>query len=168
MPNWKLLLLPAVALASMQAFAGCYTVYDHANHILYQSAKPPVDMSQPIHDTLPQRFPGGSLVFDTEGGCPVVTSVAMGNGGPVTQTASPLLTDASTARRLGLPHKIVGPNIAVVPAAAVGMEPGVTVVPTGASVASKSPRHAMVITEYRNPPVTVVRRGNEVTVSENR
>lgn len=168
MPTWKLLLLPAVALASMQAFAGCYTVYDHDNRVLYQSAKPPVDLSQPIHDTLPQRFPGGSMVFDTEGACPVVTTVAMGNGGPVTRTASPLLTDARTAQRLGLPHKMVGPGIAVVPAAAVGMGPGVTVVPTGTPVASKSPRQSMVITEYRNPPVTVVRRGNELTVSENR
>ena len=168
MPNWKLLLLPAVALASVQAFAGCYTVYGHDNRVLYQSAKPPVDMSLPIHDTLPQRFPGGSMVFDTEAVCPIVSSVAMGDGGPVTRTSSPLLTDERTARRLGLPHKLVGPGIAVVPPASVAMEPGVTVVPTGAAVASKSPRPTVAITEYRNPPVTVVRRGNDFTVSENR
>lgn len=168
MPTWKLLLLPAVALASLQAFAGCYTVYGPDNRIMYQSAKAPVDMSQPIHDTLPRRFPGGSLVFDTDGVCPVVSPVAMGNGGPVTRTASPLLTDASTARRLGLPHTLVAPGIAVVPPESVGMEPGVTVVPAGAAVASKSQRQSLVITEYRNPPVTVVRRGNDLTVSENR
>jgi hypothetical protein len=168
MLRWKSILLPLVALASAQAFAGCYTVYDHDNRILYQSEKPPVDMSLPLHDTLPQRFPGGSMVFDTDGGCPVVSPVAMGNGGPVTRTASPLLTDVGTAQRLGLPHTSVGRGVAVVPPATVGMEPGVTVVPAGAAVASKSPRRATVITEYRNPPVTVVRRGNDVIVSENR
>jgi len=167
MRRWKLAFVPVFAFVSLQAFAGCYTVYDGANRIMYQSDKAPVDMSLPLHDTVPARFPGGSLVFDTDGSCPVVSSVAMGNGGPITRTSSPLLTDESTARRLGLPHRTLGQNIAVVAPAAVGMEPGVTVVPATA-VASKSTRNATVITEYRNPPVTVTRRGDEMIVSENR
>jgi hypothetical protein len=167
MRRWKFAFVPVLAFVSLQAFAGCYTVYDSANRIMYQSDKSPVDMSLPLHDTIPARFPGGSLVFDTDGSCPVVSSVAMGDGGPITRTSSPLLTDEATAKRLGLPHRKLGQNIAVIAPAAVAMEPGVTVVPATA-VASKSPRNDTVITEYRNPPVTVVRRGEELVVSENR
>jgi hypothetical protein len=167
MRRWKFVIAPLLSLACLQAFAGCYTVYDRTNRIMYQSDKAPVDMSQPLHDTIPARFPGGSLVFDTDGGCPVVSPVAMGNGGPITATSSPLLTDEATARRLGLPHRKLGANIAMVPASTVAMEPGVTVVPAS-TVASKSTTNGTVITEYRNPPVTVTRRGTEVIVSDNR
>jgi hypothetical protein len=167
MRRWKIVLTSLLGLACAQAFAGCYTVYDANNRIMYQSDKAPVDMSRPLHETVPARFPGGSMVFDTDGSCPVVSSVAMGNGGPVTRTSSPLLTDEATARRLRLPHQRVGANIALVPAATVNMEPGVTVVPA-AAVASKSTRNGTVITEYRDPPVTVTRRGDEIIVSENR
>jgi hypothetical protein len=170
---WKsLVLVPLLGLASLQAFA-CYTVYDRGNRVMWQGDKPPVDMSLPLSETVPARFPGGQLVFDDSPNCPVVSSVAIGNGGFVTTTTSPLLTDEKTARELRLPHRVVGRNIAMIPAQAVAMEPGVTVVPATA-VASKSPdTRAMgasgaVITEYRNPPVTVIRRGNEITVTETR
>jgi hypothetical protein len=166
MRAWKFLLPSLLAVACAQAFAGCYTVYDSSNRIMFQSEKPPVDMSRPLHETVPARFPGGSMVFDTDGICPVVSSVALGNGGMVTRTSSPLLTDAATARRLGLPHQQLQGNIALVPAATVNMEPGVTVVPA-AAVASKSTRET-IITEYRNPPVTVTRRGDETIISEAR
>ena len=167
MRRWTTSLFAALGFVSLQAFAGCYTVYGPANQVMYQSDKPPVDMSLPLHDTLASRFPGGSLVFDTEGGCPVVSPVAMGNGGPITRTSSPRLTDESTAERLGLPHRRIGHNVAVVAPAAVAMEPGVTEVPATA-VASKSSHPDTVISEYRNPPVTVTRRGDEMIVSENR
>ena len=170
----KLLLVPLLALASVQAFA-CYTVYDGDNRVVWQGDKPPVDMSRPLHETLPARFHGNpSMVFDDSTSCPsVVSSVAIGAGGPITRTSSPLLTDEHTARELGLPHRSIGRNVAVVPPAAVGMEPGVTVVPAP-TVASKSARTravgttsgGTVITEYRNPPVTVVRRGDEVIISD--
>lgn len=162
----KFLVPSLLALASMQAFSGCYTVYDQSNRVMFQSDKPPVDMSRPLHETVPARFPGGTMVFDIDGGCPVVSSVAMGNGGPITTTLSPLLTDTATARRLHLPHRQVGDNIALVPPATVRMEPGVTVVPATA-VASKS-TYDTVITEFRNPAITVTRRGDEMIVSETR
>jgi hypothetical protein len=167
MRRWKLLLVPLLGLASLQAMA-CYTVFDRDNRVLYQSGDPPVDMSRPLHETLPTRFPAGAqLVFDTQSECaPVISTLAMGNGAPVTRTQSPLLTDERTARRLGLPHRMLANNIAVVPPAAVAMEPGVNVLPAGRVVARA--RTDTVITEYRNPPVTVVRRGDEVIVSENR
>lgn len=167
MRRWKsAVLVPLLGLASLQALA-CYTVYDRNNRVMWQGDKPPVDMSRPLSETVPARFPGGQLVFDDSGTCPVVSSVAIGNGGMVTRTASPLLTDEKTARELGLPHRSLGRNIAMVPPQAAAMEPGVTVVPS-ATVASKSTRYDTVITEYRNPPVTVIRRGDEFIVSEAR
>jgi hypothetical protein len=164
MRRWtSILLVPLLGLASAQAIA-CYTVYDANNRVLYQSDKPPVDMSRPLHETIPARFPGGQMVFDDSSVCPVVSSVAIGNGGPVTRTSSPLLTDEKTARELGLPHRKLGANIAMVPARAVAMDPGVTVVQ--ATPAPKSRRNETVITEYRDSGITVTRRGDEVIVSE--
>lgn len=117
------LAIPLLGLAA-PAFAGCYTVYDRANHVLYQSDKPPVDMSLPLHDTVPQRFPGGQLVFDVDSECPVVSPVAQGDGGPITRTSSPLLTDKHTATRLRAPHRVVD-GVAVIPpsTAALGGSP---------------------------------------------
>jgi hypothetical protein len=131
------------------AFAACYTVYDQANHIMFQSDRPPVDMSRPLHETVPQRFPGGQMVFDVDSDCPVVSPVAQGDGGPITRTSSPLLTDQHTANRLHARHRVLD-GVAVVPPAEVNMRPGVTVVPSTA-VASKSPPATSVL---GGPPVT--------------
>jgi hypothetical protein len=70
-------------------------------------------MSLPLHETLPKRFPGGQLVFDLSAECLVVSPVAMGDGGPITGSSSPLLTNESTARRMGAPHRSEG-GIAVI------------------------------------------------------
>src|SRR5205085_575638 len=97
MRRWKsVLLVPLLGLASLQALA-CYTVYDRGNRVMWQGDKPPVDMSRPLGETVPARFPGGQLVFDDSPVCPVVSSVAIGNGGFVSTTSSPLLTDEKTA-----------------------------------------------------------------------
>ena len=77
----SLLLGSLLGFASVPALA-CYTVYDASSRILYQSDKPPVDMSRPLHETLPQRFPGGQLVFDDSADCPVLNPLAVGDGGP--------------------------------------------------------------------------------------
>jgi hypothetical protein len=165
---WRTLLLaPLLGLASLQAFA-CYTVYDSSNRVVYQSEKAPVDMSRPLHETLPARFPGASMVFDDSRECTVISSVALGNGGQTVRTASPLLTDERTARALNLPHRSLGNGIAVVAPQEAAMGPGVTVVPR-AAVASKSGGRETVITEWRNPPVTTVttvQRGESVAVTE--
>jgi len=97
MRRWKLLVVPLLSLLCAQAFAGCYTVYGAANRVLYQAERPPVDMSLPLHDTVPARFPGGFLVFDSDMECPVVSSVAIGNGGIEMATSSPLLTNVGGA-----------------------------------------------------------------------
>jgi len=57
------------ACASVQALAQCYTVYDRSNRALYQGREAPVDMSRPLHDTMPRAFPGGHLVFDNLRSC---------------------------------------------------------------------------------------------------
>jgi hypothetical protein len=127
-----------LSLAGLPAFA-CYTVYDSTNRVLYQGDKPPVDMSRPLHETLPQRYPDGHLVFDQTADCPVLSPLAMGLGGPMTSTTSPLLTDERTAKSMNVPHKTIDGKVAVVPPADVSMKPGMTVVPaaSGASAAAK-------------------------------
>lgn len=138
----RFLFASLLSLSALPAMA-CYTVYGDGNRILYQSDKPPVDMSRPLHETIPQRFPGGQLVFDQSAECTVLSSVAIGDGGPITRTSSPLLTDEKTAKRIGAPHRIVD-GVAVISPSGVTMKPGVTVVPSTA-VASKSPPDTTVL-----------------------
>jgi hypothetical protein len=89
-------------------------------------------MSRPLHETLPQRFPGGQMVFDSSAECPVVSPVAIGDGGPSTRTSSPMLTDQNTARKMGAPHRVVD-GVAVIP-------PGSAAVLGGAAAASAPSR----------------------------
>lgn len=58
------ILFVALSLASAQAMAQCYTVYDREDRVVYQGPESPVDMSRPLHETVPGLFPGGHLVFD--------------------------------------------------------------------------------------------------------
>lgn len=116
----RVLVIASLAGLAAPALAACYTVYDRTNRILYQSDKPPVDMSLPLHETVPERFPGGQLVFDVDSACPVVSSVAQGDGGPITRTSSPLLTDKHTANRLRGPHSLLD-GVAVIPSATAAL-----------------------------------------------
>jgi hypothetical protein len=117
-----------LGVAAVPALA-CYTVYDSSQRVVYQSERPPVDMSRPIHETLPARFPGGHMVFEAAGECPVINSVAMGSGGRTLSSVSPLLTDQKTARALGLAHRVLPSGAAVVAPRDVSLPPGVTVLP---------------------------------------
>ena len=60
----KHLTLVALGLcASQGAFATCYSVYA-GERLAYQSIVAPVDLSKPLHETLPARFgPHAALVF---------------------------------------------------------------------------------------------------------
>ena len=60
----KHLILVALGLcASQVAFATCYSVYA-GDRLAYQSIVAPVDLSKPLHETLPARFgPRAALVF---------------------------------------------------------------------------------------------------------
>ena len=169
------LLLPLLALGAAQATA-CYTVYDRANMVVYQSDKPPVDMSRPLHETLPQRFPGAHLVFD-DGECVPVNSLAIGAGGR-TPSTSPMLTNQKSALEMHVPHRQLAGGIALVAPGQAVMTAGVTVVPatpvtavaaapdTRVLGAAPAPKDRPVITEYRDPPVTVIRRGSNVTIQQ--
>ncbi|MBL0421811.1 hypothetical protein JI739_15790 [Ramlibacter sp. AW1] len=62
-------LLALGCLAAGQATAQCYTVYDAGNRVLYHGRESPVDMSKPLHETVPGMYPGGHLVFDNISSC---------------------------------------------------------------------------------------------------
>lgn len=62
----------AASLFSTAASANCYVVYGPGDEIVYRDAEPPVDLSRPLHQTVPQALPGGRLVFSPDSfGCDV-------------------------------------------------------------------------------------------------
>ncbi|HSW16877.1 MAG TPA: hypothetical protein VLJ86_06590 [Ramlibacter sp.] len=64
MTSMRALWVLALSLGSVQAFAQCYTVFDRNDTVIYQGRASPVDMSKPLHETVPGMFPGGHLMFD--------------------------------------------------------------------------------------------------------
>jgi len=94
-------------------------------------------------------------------------------------SAAPLLTDRKTAQRQNLPYTQVAGDIVMVPpqAAARANVPNFTVIPSGTALASAgsvdtramgagpAPARAQtVITEMRDPPVTLIERNGAVAV----
>lgn len=93
-------------------------------------------------------------------------------------SSAPLLTDRQTAQRQGLPHTVVAGDIVVVPASAAARVdlPTFTVVPADTALArapavdtrmlgaGPARSQGTVITEMRNPPMTIVERGGQVSV----
>ena len=58
------------AFFCQSANAACYVVYGPDKDVVYRSYAPPVDMSRPIHETLPSVAPGATLVFSLDNyGC---------------------------------------------------------------------------------------------------
>jgi hypothetical protein len=163
MKHWKCLLLCSLlGSASMQA-AACYTVYDRSDSVVYQGSSPPVDMSRPIHETLSVRFPGGHMIFDAAASCSdiiVPTRIAA-----ISSVSSPLLTDERTARAMQLPHTLLAGGVALVQSHDVAMAQGITVVPSVA-VAAGRPNRQTIITELRDPPITIVESGDGVAVEQ--
>jgi hypothetical protein len=130
-----------LALAASPALA-CYTVYDGNSRVVFRSSEAPVDMSRPLHETVPQRFPGGHLVFDTETRC---DEVAIGRLARVSATPAPLLTDRKTAQALGVSYAqlsngavMVAPREAAVAQAELGSQ--LTVIQSGPVFATAQPR----------------------------
>jgi hypothetical protein len=165
------LLLGAVLAAASLHASACYTVYDRSDRVVYQSQDPPVDMSRPIHETLPSRYPGGHMVFDTEPQCPVTASVAVRRRTIDTTTHSPLFTDERTAMVMGMPHRQLAGGIALVQPRDASLAPGLTVIPDTRTAANRSNTSVMgagpsrpVITELRDPPITIEQTGNRVIV----
>lgn len=168
-----LLLCAVLGAASFNASA-CYTVYDRSDRVVYQSEDPPVDMSWPLHETVPSRFPGGQLVFDTSADCPATTSVTARGGTRDWTTRSPLLTDERTALAMRMPHTQLAGGIALIQAGDATLAPALTVIPDTRLASIRPNTQAMgagparrpVITELRDPPVTIEQRGSEATVRD--
>ncbi|HEX7385177.1 MAG TPA: hypothetical protein VF291_12755 [Burkholderiaceae bacterium] len=95
----RLMLIAAGLLLGRGAFAMCYEVYT-GDHLVYRSVQPPVDLSLPLHESVPARFgPGSTLQFFTDDSNCGIAGAAVGRTGP-------LLTNRDAARaaeRGGLP-----------------------------------------------------------------
>lgn len=59
------LLLSACAIAQA-ASAACYFVYAPNNELIYRSNLAPVDLSLPLHQTVPQLSPGARMFFSLD------------------------------------------------------------------------------------------------------
>jgi hypothetical protein len=168
----KLALVCALGLVSVNAMA-CYTVYDRSNNIVYNSQTAPVDMSRPIHETVPAKFPGGTMVFDLSSDCPREAPVRTVAAPPPSRN-TPLLTDRRTAAAMGVPHTILPSGVAMIRKTPAVLAAGVSVIPTAsrapavapviapAVTAQRGQRQDTVITELHNPPLTVVQQGGMV------
>lgn len=177
----KPLLLSFLAIAAALPAHACYTVYDGANRVLYRSAQPPVDMSQPLHDALAQRFPGGHMVFDTASACDAVVPEARAR--VAASRGTPLLTDRGSAEAAGVNYEPLSRDIVMVQPrdAAVVLAGGgpVNVIapavsprmlaqsptPPDTSRMGGPPARGTVITELRDPPVTIIESRDGVTAN---
>lgn len=167
--KFKLALLCSLALASVNAMA-CYTVYDRSNQVVYNAQTPPVDMSRPLHETLPAVYPGGHMIFGSGTDCPreAPARIALPSA---PAKPSPLLTDRRTAAAMKLSHTVLPSGVALVSnpppmaggALVMALSPTPVIAP--ALIGQKTSRGATVITEMHNPPLTVIQQGGMV-VSE--
>ena len=178
MTHWKsLLLCSLLGTASMHA-AACFTVYDRNNTIVYNAQTPPVDMSEPLHQTLPKRFPGGHMLISEGKDCPVVQPNPLVTA--QSKGTAPLLTDRETAASLDVPHTILPSGAALVPRASglpparpVFLNPGSRSPAAATPVSLVSPNGVArsgptVITEMHNPPLVVVQTGKNLSISGGR
>jgi hypothetical protein len=138
----------------------CYTVYDRSNAVVYHAMVPPVDMTPPYTDRLQKVFPGSHLVFGNNTSCPATQA----GYNPTRATAvAPLFTDPQTAEGLKLEHTVLPSGAAVVRKPPANMRPGFSVINLGV-VPKDSPddggaaalNSGPVITEMRDPPMTVI------------
>ncbi len=88
--DWSLTLKNVFAILAacgltMSAHAGCYSVYNPAGNLIYQSSEAPVDTRYEYHRTVPQRFgQGATLVYvNDDQRCPAMgTLVAVSGASP--------------------------------------------------------------------------------------
>lgn len=132
----QLIAAASLALLGGNALAACYTVYDRQGRVQLQSAQPPVDLSQPLHQALAPLAPGGHMVFDADAACAELGRRDTSAIARVAATgATPLLTDRRTAVAMGLPHEPLRGNV-VVARQPEGMPSGFTVVPPEPTLAA--------------------------------
>lgn len=131
MRSTKKALMAALAVLAAGPALACFTVYDRNNQVLYNAQVPPVDMSRPLAETLPQKFPGGHMVFDQNVNCPIVQAAGQMRASPTAAGRSPLLTDVATARSMGLKHTVIADGVAMVQDRPENMRPGVVLAESG-------------------------------------
>ena len=137
---------------------------------------------------------GSSMVFDQGATCtPVAIAQVARPTGPMVppntirmertgrqlspSSQSPLFTDRETAENQRLPHTVVAGDIVRVPSSAAGRAriPTMTVIPADTALArapaapdttmlGAGPVRGTVITEMRDPPITIIQQGNNVSV----
>ena len=67
MKTLNLLVLTIACAVSASASAACFTVLGKDGKTIHQSSTTPVDLSMPLHETVPARFgPGTSMVFSMD------------------------------------------------------------------------------------------------------
>ena len=67
MKTLNLLALTIACAVSASASAACFTVLGKDGQTIFQSDTTPVDLSMPLHETVPARFdPGASMVFSMD------------------------------------------------------------------------------------------------------
>ncbi len=114
-------LFAALSLASLQALGQCYTVYDRDERVVYQGRESPVDMSRPLHQTVPGLFPGGHLVLDNvtqdcgavRPTMAVVPSAGKMTGAPDTRTMGAGPRGAPSAARAKVITELKNPPIRI-------------------------------------------------------
>ncbi|WP_416399965.1 hypothetical protein [Alicycliphilus denitrificans] len=73
----------SAGLLAQSASAACYVVYGADKQLIYRSQTPPVDLSRPLHETVAQIAPGGTLVFSLDNhGCELEINHLPGAGAP--------------------------------------------------------------------------------------
>ena len=156
----KLALVAFLGLAAGHA-AACFTVYDRTNAIVYYAQTPPVDMTPPFNEKLQRVFPGSHLVFGSTTGCPV--KQAGYNPARPPAATSPLFTDKRTAEEMKLNHTLLPNGAAMVAKPPTGMRPGFTVMNLGGQAAiSPAVKSSPVITELRDPPITIIEQRGRI------
>src|SRR5512140_874559 len=155
--NLKFLLLGSLlGAASLPAGAACYTVFDRYSRVIFQDATPPVDMARPLHETVPQRFPGGHMIVSGDACRPLpIVAPAV-----PTDRAPPLLTDRKTAQAMGAPYKVLSGEVVLVEQGQPSMRPSLSVI-APQSRANVKPRAEVMITELRDRPTAMDRTSGQ-------
>lgn len=82
------------------ANAACYVVHGADKQIIYRSQTPPVDLSRPLHETVAQIAPGGTLVFSLDNhGCELEINQLPAVPGARAATVAPPAATPAGARR---------------------------------------------------------------------
>lgn len=103
-PYLQSIALAACAAAALPASASCYSMLGANGRVVYQSATAPVDLSRPLHETVPARFPGLQLVFSPhDGACPEIQPLPKSRAGDLPEgiTRSGQATVVSRAKPAG-------------------------------------------------------------------